>query len=210
MSVISYWPIPAPQSCTERCRAGCCDDEAWRKKTRCALACRELSSAANSIPIRLGPFFRYQVYEGRGKTSKGSFIGRGGYFSGTDCAQNRGVWSRGIRRSSAYVGETNMNAKTEPVSERQKLAPILRHPDAIHCGRDIAGDLLAAEQREWLVTNGIGGVSSRTGGGKLTRRHHRLLFSGPHPPPAPPPLRAPPHEAAPHRREAPPPSAESG
>src|SRR2546422_1852822 len=176
MSVISYWPIPAPQSCTERCRAGCCDDEAWRKRTRCALPCRIQSSAGSSIPIRLGPFFRYQVYEGLGKTSKRSFIGRGGYFSGTDRAQNRGVWSRGIRRSSACVGETNMNAKTEPVSERLRLAPISRHPDAIHFGRDIAGDLLAAEQREWLVTNGIGGVFFSEGGGEHTHPHKPLFF----------------------------------
>jgi len=70
-----------------------------------------------------------------------------------------------------------MNAKTEPVSERQKLAPILRHPDAIHCGRDIAGDLLAAEQREWLVTNGLGGYASASVSGACTRRYHGLLVS---------------------------------
>src|SRR5207245_7607732 len=79
-------------------------------------------------------------------------------------------------------GETNMNAKTEPVSERQKLAPILRHPDAIHCGRDIAGDLLAAEQREWLVTNGIGGFDSGTLAGNLARRYPGLLFGALKPP----------------------------
>ncbi len=75
-----------------------------------------------------------------------------------------------------------MNAKTEPVSERLRLAPISRHPDAIHFGRDIAGDLLAAEQREWLVTNGIGGFASGTMAGNLTRRYHGLLFAALKPP----------------------------
>jgi len=39
-------------------------------------------------------------------------------------------------------------------------------------GRDICGDLAAAEAREWLVTNGIGGFACGTLAGTLTRRYH--------------------------------------
>jgi predicted glycogen debranching enzyme len=52
----------------------------------------------------------------------------------------------------------------------------------IQFGRDIAGDLPAAEQREWLATNGIGGFASGTIAGLLTRRYHGLLFAALKPP----------------------------
>jgi len=47
----------------------------------------------------------------------------------------------------------------------------------IEFGRDICGSLEAAEQREWLVTNGIGGYASGTISGNLTRRYHGLLIA---------------------------------
>ncbi len=52
----------------------------------------------------------------------------------------------------------------------------------IDFGRDICGHLSAAEQREWLVTNGIGGYASGTIAGVLTRRYHGLLFAALKPP----------------------------
>lgn len=52
----------------------------------------------------------------------------------------------------------------------------------IHFGREICGDLAAAEKREWLVTNGIGGFASGTVAGLQTRRYHGLLFAALKPP----------------------------
>src|SRR2546422_5535374 len=50
-------------------------------------------------------------------------------------------------------------------------------------GRELCGDLDAAERREWLCTNGIGGFASATVAGTLTRRDHRLLVAAQEPPP---------------------------
>src|SRR2546426_5636875 len=49
-------------------------------------------------------------------------------------------------------------------------------------GREISGDLTAAERREWLCTNGIGGFASGTVAGTLTRRYHGLLVAALEPP----------------------------
>ena len=49
-------------------------------------------------------------------------------------------------------------------------------------GREICGDLNAAEQREWLVTNRIGGYASGTVSGLLTRSYHGLLLAALEPP----------------------------
>src|SRR5262250_2325924 len=53
---------------------------------------------------------------------------------------------------------------------------------AVSFGRDICGDLQAAEAREWLVTNGIGGFASGTVAGLLTRRYHGVLVAALKPP----------------------------
>jgi predicted glycogen debranching enzyme len=53
----------------------------------------------------------------------------------------------------------------------------------IEFGREICGDLGAAESREWLVTNGIGGFASGTVAGSSTRRYHGLLIAALQPPP---------------------------
>jgi predicted glycogen debranching enzyme len=52
----------------------------------------------------------------------------------------------------------------------------------VQFGREICGDLEAAESREWLVTNGIGGYASGTMAGSLTRRYHGLLLAALQPP----------------------------
>jgi predicted glycogen debranching enzyme len=55
-------------------------------------------------------------------------------------------------------------------------------PKVVDVGREICGDLHAAERREWLVTNGIGGFASGTVAGLHTRRYHGLLFASLNPP----------------------------
>ncbi len=54
----------------------------------------------------------------------------------------------------------------------------------VQFGREVCGQLAAAEEREWLVTNGIGGFASGTVAGSLTRRYHGLLIAALHPPAA--------------------------
>ena len=49
-------------------------------------------------------------------------------------------------------------------------------------GREVCGDLHAAGDREWLVTNGSGGYASGTVAGVLTRRYHGLLIAALQPP----------------------------
>ncbi|HLZ90394.1 MAG TPA: amylo-alpha-1,6-glucosidase [Candidatus Acidoferrum sp.] len=53
---------------------------------------------------------------------------------------------------------------------------------AIYFGREVCGNLEAAESREWLVTNGIGGYASGTISGGMTRRYHGLLIAALQPP----------------------------
>lgn len=53
---------------------------------------------------------------------------------------------------------------------------------AVQFGRDVCGNLEAAESREWLVTNGIGGYASGTIAGSMTRRYHGLLIAAMRPP----------------------------
>ena len=53
---------------------------------------------------------------------------------------------------------------------------------AISFGPEICNDLAAAEQREWLLTNGIGGFASGTVAGSATRRYHGLLIAALNPP----------------------------
>ena len=54
----------------------------------------------------------------------------------------------------------------------------------VQFGREVCGDLDAAEKREWLVTNGIGGFASGTVAGTATRRYHGLLIAALQPPAA--------------------------
>ena len=52
----------------------------------------------------------------------------------------------------------------------------------IKFGREVCGNLDAAEAREWIVTNGIGGFASGTVAGCETRRYHGLLIAALQPP----------------------------
>ena len=49
-------------------------------------------------------------------------------------------------------------------------------------GREVTGDLPAAERREWLCVNGVGGFASGTIAGTQTRRYHGLLIAALAPP----------------------------
>jgi len=55
-------------------------------------------------------------------------------------------------------------------------------PRKVDFGRDVCGDLRAAESREWLVTNGIGGYALGTVAGLQTRCYHGLLVAALAPP----------------------------
>src|ERR1041385_157727 len=53
---------------------------------------------------------------------------------------------------------------------------------AVSFGRETCGSLDQAENREWLVTNGIGGFASGNLTGNFTRRYPRLVLAALHPP----------------------------
>jgi predicted glycogen debranching enzyme len=52
----------------------------------------------------------------------------------------------------------------------------------IQFGREVCGRIDIAEEREWLVTNGLGGFASGTVAGSATRRYHGLLVAALDPP----------------------------
>ena len=55
-------------------------------------------------------------------------------------------------------------------------------PEFIRFGRAECGELLQAERREWLLSNGLGGYAAGTLSGTLTRRYHGLLIAPVNPP----------------------------
>jgi predicted glycogen debranching enzyme len=67
------------------------------------------------------------------------------------------------------------------VAPQQPSFPI-EAQSQVQFGRDICGNLPAAESREWLVTNGIGGFASGTIATGMTRRYHGLLIAALQPP----------------------------
>ena len=64
--------------------------------------------------------------------------------------------------------------------QRVDLSP--ESSSRVQFGREICRDLSAAESREWLVTNGIGGFASGTIAVAMTRRYHGLLIAALQPP----------------------------
>ena len=76
-----------------------------------------------------------------------------------------------------------MATKTPRVISRRAPAKTNTTQNAeVEFGREICGVLNVTEQREWLVTNCIGGFASGTLSGNLTRRYHGLLVAAVHPP----------------------------
>jgi predicted glycogen debranching enzyme len=69
-----------------------------------------------------------------------------------------------------------MNALPDRAIEHAHL------PAPIELGRDVLASFAESSQREWLVTNGIGGFAAGTLCLLNTRRYHGLLFAALHPP----------------------------
>ena len=78
--------------------------------------------------------------------------------------------------------EKAMSSKAQPAPSRNITGPRTAEALAVDFGREICGTLEIAEQREWLVTNGIGGFASGTVAGNPTRRYHGLLMAALKPP----------------------------
>src|SRR6516162_9157555 len=72
------------------------------------------------------------------------------------------------------------NPHTEASSTSGFLAAETASP--VQFGREICGSVSDAGEREWLVTNGIGGFAAGTVSGLLTRRYHGLLIAALKPP----------------------------
>src|SRR6266849_1597106 len=80
-------------------------------------------------------------------------------------------------------GKNNMaTSQKSPLSIKASESAASLPKAKLQFGREICGSLDIAEQREWLVTNGIGGFASGTISGNLARRYHGLLVAALHPP----------------------------
>jgi glycogen debranching enzyme len=55
-------------------------------------------------------------------------------------------------------------------------------PNVVRFRREICGDLVQAERREWCLANGLGAYAAGTLAGSLTRRYHGLLVAPCEPP----------------------------
>ncbi len=62
------------------------------------------------------------------------------------------------------------------------LYPALGESWRLQLGREVCGDVQAGLNREWLVTNGLGGSASGSIVGATTRCYHGLLVAALHPP----------------------------
>src|SRR6266849_9352494 len=79
-------------------------------------------------------------------------------------------------------GSPETSALKRQISDGESPSVHMPRIAAVSFGRETCGSLEQAEQREWLVTNGIGGFASGTVSGNLTRRYHGLLLAALHPP----------------------------
>jgi predicted glycogen debranching enzyme len=90
--------------------------------------------------------------------------------------------------SSSLADSSEVPPDPPPARKTAKKPPKSQRPTppvpAISFGPEICTDLATAEQREWLVTNGLGGFASGTIAGSATRRYHGLLFAALNPPAA--------------------------
>lgn len=74
-----------------------------------------------------------------------------------------------------FQDESINEPKNEPKNESTR-------PNDVRFGRDICSDITQATDREWLITNGIGGYGCGTISGILTRCYHGLLIAALKPP----------------------------
>src|SRR6202521_6195188 len=84
---------------------------------------------------------------------------------------------RAIRRFSVRARQA-AGRHQDPADDR----PGLGHPVALQLDQQPCRHLEPAIQREWLVTNGLGGYASGTVAGVNTRRYHGLLIASRNPP----------------------------
>src|SRR5215813_10341968 len=93
---------------------------------------------------------------------------------------------RSDRESETAVSEEAQASRVRPHLPKSPSTASKRRLSSngtiVKFGREVCGNLDAAETREWLVTNGIGGFASGTIAGCLTRRYHGLLIAALHPP----------------------------
>jgi predicted glycogen debranching enzyme len=75
-----------------------------------------------------------------------------------------------------------MIARSERSAKQALAVTAALVPSFIDFGRETCCSLDAASDREWLVTNGIGGFASGTVAGVTTRRYHGLLVAALKPP----------------------------
>jgi predicted glycogen debranching enzyme len=73
-------------------------------------------------------------------------------------------------------------SQKSPAQMKESVVVAPRRKAKLEFGQETCGSLEIAEQREWLVANGIGGFASGTVSGNLTRRYHGLLVAALHPP----------------------------
>jgi predicted glycogen debranching enzyme len=84
--------------------------------------------------------------------------------------------------SESSGGDAQGEMAMKPRGDSDREATAEAGVAAVEFGRESCGVLEVAEQREWLVTNGIGGYASGTVSGNLTRRYHGLLVAALQPP----------------------------
>ena len=93
-----------------------------------------------------------------------------------------------MAQPAACPGQASGVQCTEPSTEvptlPDRLTYLLRAKGKLMLdfGPDLCGDPTFSMEREWLVTNGLGGYASGTVAGALTRRYKSLLIAALQPP----------------------------
>src|SRR3989441_888361 len=103
-------------------------------------------------------------------------------FGTTSTVTRDSPWSRRLMALRRSARTRSALSRRRSARIRQARGTATRATSRIGWGREICGDLPAAERREWLCTNGIGGFASGTVAGSLTRRYHGLLVAALDPP----------------------------
>src|SRR5206468_5859172 len=94
--------------------------------------------------------------------------------------EQSGEWTPGMAAQRKSRNEATRPAKRSSPAKKPREEKMMSDV-TISFGPAICNDLTAAEQREWLVTNGIGGFASGTVAGSATRRYHGLLIAAVNP-----------------------------
>lgn len=76
----------------------------------------------------------------------------------------------------------NTNTVRRQRAPQPPTSAMATHPPPVFHGRAVTGDAVAAREREWLATNGLGGYASGTLAGTLERSYHGLLIPALAPP----------------------------